>query len=330
MVTMQNVADRAGVTRKTVYNVINYPEKVSPEVTIRVKKALEDLDYKVSYLAQSLSTGKTNIVGLVLPDTKNPSYSEILSDFEIVARENGYNTIICDTQYSSELEDYYFDMLYKRCVDGVIYYPFVLDNPNHDYSKNILKIHNYGVPSVLFNYTKTIEDISCFYSDTYAATIKAVKYLYDKGAKKIAYFYFTYNDLDVGSISRHAGYMKGVQDLGIECLDYCISSPVADFKRDLLQEILDSERFDAAIAVTDVMAAEVLNKIDNEYKLPIIGFDNSELARLYNPGITSIAPPTSQITRDCFMYLLKEMQGEKQDTVQKVYDSKMFIRKSTE
>ncbi|MBQ0104859.1 MAG: LacI family DNA-binding transcriptional regulator, partial [Armatimonadetes bacterium] len=122
MITMKEVAEKAKVSRKTVYNVINKKGSYSKEVEEKVNNAIKELNYKGSLIAKSLRTGKTNLIGVVMPDIIHPSYSQFLVSFEKEARLNDYNIIICIYDYKKEQEAYYFEMLYKRGVDGIAYY----------------------------------------------------------------------------------------------------------------------------------------------------------------------------------------------------------------
>ena len=136
---MEDVAKAAGVSRKTVYNVINNKGSVSKDVRLKVEKCIMNLDYKTSIVAQSLKTGNTNLIGVVLPDLYHPAYVSFLESVEREARLTGYNIIACNYDYHVKLEDYYFDMLYKRNVDGILYNNFILDDSDYDCRTNVLK-----------------------------------------------------------------------------------------------------------------------------------------------------------------------------------------------
>jgi LacI family transcriptional regulator len=121
MTTIREVAESAGVSYATVSHVINNTRLVSPETRERVLAAMDALNYRPNALARSLRQGKTNTIGLVLPDSANPFFAEISRGIEDEAFQKGYSVFLCNTELDTQRELFYVDVLSKKQVDGIIF-----------------------------------------------------------------------------------------------------------------------------------------------------------------------------------------------------------------
>lgn len=119
MVTMAEVAARAGVTKQTVSNVVS-GKKVRPETAAKVHAAIAELGYKPNLVARSLATGTTMTVGLFVPTVANPFYSEVVEEVENVLERNGYNLLLATTRGDGERAKQHLDILARRSVDALL------------------------------------------------------------------------------------------------------------------------------------------------------------------------------------------------------------------
>src|SRR6056297_3406123 len=97
MTTIKDVAKKAEVSIATVSHVINNTRYVSPELTIKVKKAMEELRYQPNAVARSLKTEKTQTIGLIVSDISNPFFSTLVRGVEDTAMKNKHSVIVCNT-----------------------------------------------------------------------------------------------------------------------------------------------------------------------------------------------------------------------------------------
>jgi LacI family transcriptional regulator len=116
MATIREVAESAGVSYATVSHVINNTRLVSQETRERVLAAMDALNYHPNALARSLRQGKTNTIGLVLPDIANPFFAEISRGIEDEAFKKGYSVFLCNTELDTQRELFYVDVLSKKQV----------------------------------------------------------------------------------------------------------------------------------------------------------------------------------------------------------------------
>jgi LacI family transcriptional regulator len=123
MTTISDVALRAGVSAATVSRVVNETKPVSDELRLRVLRVMEELDYHPNLLAGSLRRRVTHTLGLIVPDTTNPFFGELAKSIEDVGFGNGYNVILCNSDYNLDRERSYVEVLRDKRVDGMVLIP---------------------------------------------------------------------------------------------------------------------------------------------------------------------------------------------------------------
>src|SRR5262245_12016059 len=122
--TIHDVARRLKVSATTVWRALNNRPRVSPTTKQRVLRAVEQLGYRPSLLAQNLSRGQTQTLGVVVPMIGNPVYATLVRAIEQVAFQRDYNIILCDTDFQVDRERKYLDLLLRRKVEGILVIPF--------------------------------------------------------------------------------------------------------------------------------------------------------------------------------------------------------------
>jgi len=120
MVTIHDVARRAGVSASTVSHVVNGTRFVSLGTRARVRQAIGALGYRPNGLARSLRRGQSHTLGLVLPDSANPFFAEIGRELETSAFEAGFSVVLCNTENDREEERLYVNVLTRNQVDGIL------------------------------------------------------------------------------------------------------------------------------------------------------------------------------------------------------------------
>ena len=119
--SIKDVARVAGVSITTVSHTLSGKRHVSAELATRVREAMETLGYTPSRSARNLALGKTQIIGLLVPDIGNAFFAELAKGVERVASGRGYNVIIGNTGFDRSRGLMYLEMIRARAVDGVVY-----------------------------------------------------------------------------------------------------------------------------------------------------------------------------------------------------------------
>src|SRR5512142_1155108 len=179
MATIREVAESAGVSYATVSHVINNTRFVTPETRERVLAAMAKLSYRPNALARSLRQGKTNTIGLVLPDSANPFFAEISRSIEDEAFRRGYSVFLCNTETDTERELFYVDVLSKKQVDGII---FVAAGAQAD-SLDFL-LHE-GMPVVMIDRDVPKVEVDAVLTDNRLGGYLATRHLVELGHTRI-------------------------------------------------------------------------------------------------------------------------------------------------
>jgi LacI family transcriptional regulator len=119
-VTIEDVAQAAGVSRQTVSRAINDLGEISPQTRARVLRIAGEMGYRPSSIARGLATRRTGTLGLVIPDVANPFFSDVVRGAEHVAHAQGYNVFLCNTDEDPERELAVLHSLEEKRVDGVV------------------------------------------------------------------------------------------------------------------------------------------------------------------------------------------------------------------
>src|SRR6266498_1925441 len=118
--SIKEVAKRAGLSMATVSRTINTPEKVHPETVERVRHAIERLGYRPYLTARALKTGRTNLVGLIVPDLVHSFFAELARGVSGVLREENISVVIASSEEDPALEQQEIEHLLDRGVDALL------------------------------------------------------------------------------------------------------------------------------------------------------------------------------------------------------------------
>ena len=192
---IKEVAKKAGVSISTVSNVLNKSKYVSPDLVMRVEKAVEELSYEANPIARSMKNNKTGTIGVITEDMCGVFYPYVVKGINSVAVEKGYQIIICDTQgiYGDKdaikREKELFRRLIASRVDGIIFVSFVPNENAEKYFSQLRKQANKykKIPLVSLERDLTEIGIDSVFFDGYANAQKAVQHLIDCGCKKICH-----------------------------------------------------------------------------------------------------------------------------------------------
>ena len=120
MATMKQVAERAGVSISTVSHVINNTRVVSDDVRQRVLGIIDEMRYIPSAVARSLKNDKTNTIGVLVPNSSNPYFAELIRWIEDAAFQLGYNIILCNAHGGAQKQTAYLRLLMEKRIDGLV------------------------------------------------------------------------------------------------------------------------------------------------------------------------------------------------------------------
>ena len=290
-VTIKDVATETGLSIATVSYAMSGKKVLPPETVKLVTDAIEKLGYVKNISASSLVSNKSNLIGVVIPQTEpgramvfeNPFYSEMLSSIEYNARLQGYHVIVSGTN----ADEKYFTLAKQRNMDGVI----VIGAYPEDFYEGL---NRSNIPIVLVDsYLDNHEYKEVKLDDVYGGYI-ATKYLIDHGHKKIAFMSGKVKDGGV-SARRYQGYINALKENDIPVKPDYIFHGNVDFEEAgiLAKKIVEKTDCTAIFCMADIMAVGTINELNRlNVKIPdqisVIGFDNLNIANYCTPGLTTI------------------------------------------
>src|SRR5437667_1565984 len=204
--SIKEVAKRAGVSIATVSRTINVPEKVHPRTVERVRRAIDKLGYRPNLTARALKTGRTNLVGLVVPDLVHSFFAELARGLSSVLREEGISVVIASSEEDPDLEQRTVDHLLDRGVDALLVASVQLNK------EVFQKITKQKVPFILVD--RVISGLSANFVGVKDDTVGyiATEHLVQIGCRTIAHISGSRISTAVG---RLAGYKRAIKEYGL-------------------------------------------------------------------------------------------------------------------
>ncbi len=326
---MREVAERAGVSVTTVSHVVNNTRTVSPETRRRVEEAMQTLGYQPNVLARSLRRGITHTIGIILPDSANPYFAEVVRGIEDTSFSQGYSVILCNSDNDLEKEHHYTNVLVEKQVDGIIFVAAGLS------AENIHNLQRRGVPLVLV--------------DRHVPGVRVDKVLADnqQGGWLATCHLIDLNHRDIACIAgppgirvsneRVDGYRQALETAEIIFNpqwvvegDFQYQSGYAAAKKLFKRQPTPT----AIFACNDLMAIGA-NRFAHEKKLlvpdklSIVGFDDIRLAAYTNPPLTTIRQSKHAMGARAANLLLDRIAQQDMQPREEILDTELVIRGST-
>ena len=294
-VTLKDVATLAGVSVKTVSNVVNGYTFVKPDNRRRVEAALASTGYRPNLGARNLRRGRTGFIALMVPELSVPYFGELAGLVITAAQGRDWNVLIEQTQGTRDRERASLKSLGPHLIDGAILSP------------EALEVDDFGrfapeVPMVLLGEHAVEVSIDRVAIDNVAAARLAVAHLLELGRRRIAAI-GAHPSRGTATL-RLAGYRAALHEAGLAGADELIAPALNYHRHDGAQAmtaLLDApEPPDAVFCFNDLLAVGALRvAAERGVRVPedlaVIGFDGTEETAYSLPSLTTIAPDKSAI-----------------------------------
>lgn len=179
--TIRDVAEACGLAQSTVSNALSRQRYVSEETRLKVEQAAQKVGYRASYVARSLRTQKTWSLGILVGDITNPFFPELVRGAEDIASAQGYNLILCNTDYRADKQKAYVNLLFDKQVDGLIISSQIQE------AAGLAELHKLHVPMVLINQSYPNVDVDYVGVDNERGMADACQYLWGLGHRRIGF-----------------------------------------------------------------------------------------------------------------------------------------------
>ncbi|MDP9465778.1 MAG: LacI family transcriptional regulator [Actinomycetota bacterium] len=332
-VRMKEVASRAGVSVKTVSNVVNGYLHVAPSTRERVQRAIDEMGYRPNLSARSLRSGRTGIIAVAVPRLDEPYFAELAAAVIGVADEHGCTVLVDQTDGLLEREQLAVAGIRPDLIDGLILSPLALG------ADDLLAPSAAATPLVLLG--ERISDTSHDHVaiDNVGAARLATEHLISLGRTRVAAIGTMQSVVGQTARLRHTGYREAMAAGGRPVLpDH--EQEVASFTREAgasaADRVLDlPERPDAIFCFSDLLALGALHALHRRgVRVPedvaVIGVDDIAESRFSTPTLSTVAQDVDQIARLSVDALLHRLSGGADDPPREVTAShRLRVRDST-
>ena len=281
-----DIAAKCGVSIATVSRVLNKSPNVRPQTRDKVLAVMQEENYAPNAFAQGLGLGSMRMVGVLCTSLRDPFYAEAVAHVEDYLRGRGMNAILRCTGPSLEEKKQSLFYMLQRNVDAVVLIgsAFREDSDNDHIAEAARR-----VPVIIINGYVDLPGVYCVTSDEKGAVADLVGRLMSRQRRRIL---FLYDQLTYSSQQKLAGYQEGCAAAGIqpdEQLIVRVERRLDEVNACIKQLLVKGVSFDAVIGSEDILALgtqKALQRIG--LSMPIIGFNNSTLAKCATPELTSV------------------------------------------
>jgi len=290
-VRLRDVAEHAGVSVKTVSNVVHGHPSVSRPMRSKVQESIEVLGYVPNISARSLRTGRSGLVGLAVPRVSDPYFSEVAAAVIDAAGRRGISVLVEQTGGEFARENSVLLGRRPTIVDGLIFSPIAVTQTSLDEASP-------AVPLVLLGEHLMASQRSRVAVDNVAASAQAVGHLLGLGRRRIAAVGAKRGSTAATAELRLAGYRRALTEAGVD-IDPGLEVATGDFTRaggiSAVESLIASGvAFDALFCFNDLLALGAIEALRRHGRsvpaeVAVVGFDDIPEGRHCEPDLTTVA-----------------------------------------
>jgi DNA-binding LacI/PurR family transcriptional regulator len=329
-VRLQDVADLAGVSMKTVSNVVRGYKHVSPSTRERVQRAIDDLDYRPNLMGRRLATGRTGLLALSFSNVGIPYFAELSRLVSASASKLGYRVLLDETDGTLEGERAVLENSESGLVDGMLFQPAAVSSLEISRRRSSLPIVILGEAAAPLTLDRVMVD-------NFAGARDATRHLLNMGRRRVAFTGHEAGRLSAASSQRIMGYQQALEDAGMR------ADPGLLLPRETVTPMgavvgvgsaLDAGvRFDGLICRDDLAAIGALRALQERgIRVPdevaLTGWDNIMMSRVTYPSITSIAPDMAALAHRATEMLVERIEGFEGVGRHELVEHRLVLRES--
>ncbi len=307
MATLKDVAKETGLTVSTVSRILNNRGYISEDARKKVSEAMEKLNYQPNEVARSLSKKTTNTIGVIVPHIAHPYFSRVISCLEAAADEKGYKILLFNSKNRDDKQARYVEMCKSNRVAGVILMSGLVSMDN-------LKSLTVPLITIERNLEWGTASVEC---DNLNGGRLAAEHLIKCGCHKLLHISGV-NETDMPADARETGFVEVCEKNNISHREYKTSVKQyneGEYHEFLSRALSDNRDCDGVFASSDMIAAQVIQvarrhgiRIPEDMKL--VGFDDTDIARLTTPTVTTVHQPVEEMMHAAVEELLMAAEGK--------------------
>jgi LacI family transcriptional regulator len=330
--SVKDVAARAGVSLGTVSNVLNRPDRVSPETRARVEQAMRDLGFVRNESARQLRAGRSRTLAYVVLDVRNPFFTDVAEGAERAAEESGLSLFLCHSDNRASREADYLAHLVEQRVQGILVTPVDPAAPG------LAEVRRNGTPLVIVDRTREDDKFCSVAVDDVLGGRLAVEHLVERGHTRVA---FIGGPDSIGQVrDRLEGARRAWADAGLPA-DQLTVVPTAALTvvegrsaGERVMGLAARRRPTAAFCANDLLALGLLQQLSTAGlavpgDLAIVGYDDIDYAGAAAVPLTSVRQPRQELGRRAAELVLDEAENPAHLHQQLVFTPELVARRST-
>jgi len=294
-IRLADVADKVGVSPKTVSNVVNGTGWVGDAVRAQVLAAIDELGYRPNLAARQLRGGSSGMLALCIPNLREPYFAEFASEFVAAAQQRGLMVLVTQSKGERAVELAMLEGEGLPALDGLVFSPLTLTVDDIDQRRSTVPLVLIGEHGESLA-TDTVAHVG---PDNVAAAEHATAYLLGRGRRRVAAVGLQTQSPGTTAERRYAGYRRALEAADVE-LDPGLLIDVDRYNRAegssaVERLIADGVDFDALFCFNDTLAFGALHTLSmHGIRVPedvlVVGYDNIEESRYTVPPLTTIDP----------------------------------------
>ncbi len=332
-ITISDIAKELGIAPATVSRALSDHPEISASTKKKVKAAAERLDYRPNKIASSLRSGKTKVIGVLIPTAEHLFFGSVIHGISNLASQHGYDVLIYQSNETEEFEKKGIDTFIGARVDGIL----ASISKNTTNFSHFQSVKEKNIPIAFFDRTNDDLEISSVCIDDYMGAFMATESLIKSGYKRIAHI--SGPQRIKAFAERFRGYKAALNEYNVNF------DPDLIFKGDIsieagrkgLQYFLELEKKpDAVFATEDFTALGVLKELKEKgINIPdqfgIIGFCNDLFGEHITPPLSTVDQKTVQMGEEAFnlIYELISKKGEKINQQKRILTPALILRESS-
>ena len=323
---IKEVARLAKVSTATVSRTINGSDKVTPETSERVRRAIEQLGFYPNTWARALGSGRSSLYGLIISDITNPFFPELVKSFEDIAVQNGQEVLVANTNYDPARAELCVRRMLQRKVDGVAMMTSEMD------PRFITEFQNREIPLVFLD-TGNAQKLTSNILVDYASGIDAaVEHIIGLGHTEIA---FISGPVTLRSaVIRREAFIGCLKRTGLGAGLMEQGNHKVDGGHEAMTRLLNRKKRPTAVLTSnDMTAIGALGAIHEKgLRVPedisLVGFDDIQITAFTQPALTTVRLSRDEIARVAFRALYSVRQGDGKGAEYRVV-TRLVLRGST-
>jgi LacI family transcriptional regulator len=331
--TIHDIARKLNITASTVSRALNDHPRISEATKKAVQKTAQKLNYQPNHIAAALRSGKSNILGIIVPTIDRSFFASIVRGIEEIANASRYNVMICQTYDNYEKEVATVEALLNARVDGIMA-SHAKETKDFDH---FLKVREKGIPVILFDRANDDLEVSQVVVDDFLGAYKATEHLIQQGCKRIAHFT---NTLKITIYKeRLRGYKEALLAHGLKYDESMIvesNLQLEDGRTGMLKLLSLNPYPDAVFSASASSAMGALQVLkEKNVRVPqdvaLVAFTNESFTSFSDPAISAVEQHSVRMGNAAAEIFLEEIADDQKKFIPQkiVLKPELIIRQSS-